>query len=73
MPLFCGVVKYFRISNDRYHRQEDGNLSFRYDEPSMTVVIEDTTDKRTPEEILAEIETLDNEAADAMAAIKELL
>ena len=34
---------------------------------------EDTTDKRTPEEILAEIEELDLEAATAIAAIKELL
>jgi len=33
----------------------------------------DTTDKRTPEEILAEIEELDLEAAQAIAAIKELL
>jgi type I restriction enzyme M protein len=33
----------------------------------------DTTDKRTPEEILAEIEELDLEAASAIAAIKELL
>ena len=35
--------------------------------------VEDTSEKRTPSEILAEIEALDNEAADAMAAIKELL
>ena len=34
---------------------------------------EDTTDKRTPEEILAEIEALDNEVAEAMVAIRELL
>ncbi len=33
----------------------------------------DTTDKRTPEQILAEIEELDLEAATAIAAIKELL
>ena len=33
----------------------------------------DTTDKRTPEEILAEIEELDLEAATAISAIKELL
>ena len=33
----------------------------------------DTTDKRTPEEILAEIEELDLEASTAIAAIKELL
>ena len=33
----------------------------------------DTTDNRTPEEILAEIEELDLEAATAIAAIKELL
>lgn len=33
----------------------------------------DTTDKRTPEEILAKIEKLDLEAATAIAAIKELL
>jgi type I restriction enzyme M protein len=33
----------------------------------------DTTDKRTPEKILAEIEGLDLEAATAIAAIKELL
>jgi len=33
----------------------------------------DTTDKRTPDEILAEIEELDLEAARAIAAIKELL
>ncbi len=35
--------------------------------------IEDTSEKRTPSEIFAEIEALDNEAAEAMAAIKELL
>ena len=35
--------------------------------------VEDTTEKRTPSEILAEIEALDNEAAEAMAVIKELL
>jgi type I restriction enzyme M protein len=35
--------------------------------------VEDTSEKRTPPEILAEIEELDNEAAEAMAAIKELL
>mgnify|MGYP001246341361 CR=1 FL=1 len=35
--------------------------------------VEDTSDKRTPEEILAEIESLDFEAAEAMAYIKELL
>ena len=34
---------------------------------------EDTSEKRTPSEILAEIEALDNEAAKAMAAIKALL
>lgn len=34
---------------------------------------EDTSEKRTPSEILAEIEALDSEAAEAMAAIKELL
>jgi len=34
---------------------------------------EDTTEKRTPSEILAEIEELDHEASEAMAAIKELL
>ena len=33
----------------------------------------DTTDKRTPEQILAEIEELDLEASTAIAAIKELL
>ena len=33
----------------------------------------DTSDKRTPDEILAEIEELDIEAANAIAAIKELL
>ena len=33
----------------------------------------DTTDKRTPQEILAEIEELDLEVATAIAAIKELL
>jgi type I restriction enzyme M protein len=33
----------------------------------------DTTDKRTPAEILAEIEELDLEAGSAIAAIKELL
>lgn len=33
----------------------------------------DTTDKRTPEQILAEIQELDLEAAAAIAAIKELL
>ena len=35
--------------------------------------VEDTSEKRTPSEILAEIAALDNEAAKAMAAIKELL
>jgi len=35
--------------------------------------VEDTSEKRTPSEILAEIEALDSEAAEAMAAIKELL
>ena len=35
--------------------------------------VEDTSEKRTPSEILAEIEALDKEAAEAMAAIKELL
>ena len=35
--------------------------------------VEDTSEKRSPSEILAEIEALDNEAAEAMAAIKELL
>jgi len=35
--------------------------------------IEDTSEKRTPSEILAAIETLDNDAAEALAAIKELL
>ena len=35
--------------------------------------VEDTSEKRTPSEILAEIEALDNEATEAMAAIKELL
>ena len=35
--------------------------------------VEDTNEKRTPSEILAEIEALDVEAAEAMAAIKELL
>ncbi len=35
--------------------------------------IEDTSEKRTPSEILAEIEALDNEATEAMVAIKELL
>tara|TARA_B100001057_G_scaffold28203_1_gene25890 strand:+ start:371 stop:1816 length:1446 start_codon:yes stop_codon:yes gene_type:complete len=34
---------------------------------------EDTSEKRTPSEILSEIEVLENEAAKAMAAIKELL
>ena len=33
----------------------------------------DTSDKRTPEQILAEIEELDIEASTAIAAIKELL
>ena len=33
----------------------------------------DTTDKRTPEQILEEIEQLDLDAATAIAAIKELL
>jgi type I restriction enzyme M protein len=33
----------------------------------------DTTDKRTPEQILEEIEQLDFDAATAIAAIKELL
>jgi type I restriction enzyme M protein len=33
----------------------------------------DTTDKRTPEQILEEIEQLDLDAASAIAAIKELL
>ena len=35
--------------------------------------IKDTTDKRTPEEILAEIEEIDLEASTAIAVIKELL
>ena len=35
--------------------------------------VEDTSEKRTPSEIIAEIEDLDSEAAKAMAAIKELL
>ena len=35
--------------------------------------VEDTSEKRTPSEILAEIEVLDSEAAKAMAAIKGLL
>ena len=35
--------------------------------------LKDTTDNRTPEQILAEIEELDLEAATAIAAIKELL
>ena len=35
--------------------------------------VEDTSEKRTPSEILTEIEALDNEAAEAMAAIRELL
>ena len=35
--------------------------------------IEDTSEKRTPSEILAKIEALDTQAAEAMAAIKELL
>ena len=35
--------------------------------------IEDTSEKRTPSEILAAIETLDNDAAEALAAIKELI
>ena len=35
--------------------------------------IEDTTEKRTPSEILAEIEALDKEADEAIAAIKELI
>ena len=35
--------------------------------------VEDTSEKRTPIEILAEIEALDNEAAIAMSAIEELL
>tara|TARA_B100000212_G_scaffold70234_1_gene49318 strand:+ start:913 stop:2340 length:1428 start_codon:yes stop_codon:yes gene_type:complete len=35
--------------------------------------VEDTSEKRKPSEILAEIEVLDKKAAEAMAAIKELL
>ena len=35
--------------------------------------VEDTSEKRTPSEILAEIVALDNEAAEAMAAVRELL
>ena len=35
--------------------------------------VEDISEKRTPSEILAEIEDLNNEAAKAMAAIKDLL
>ena len=35
--------------------------------------VEDTSEKRTPSEILAEIEVLDSEASKAMEAIKELL
>ncbi len=35
--------------------------------------VEDTNEKRTPSEIIAEIEALDNEAAESIAAIKGLL
>jgi type I restriction enzyme M protein len=35
--------------------------------------VEDTSEKRTPSEILAEIEALDNDAAAVMAALKDLL
>ena len=35
--------------------------------------VEDTSEKRTPSEIIVEIEALDTQAAEAMAAIKELL
>lgn len=35
--------------------------------------VEDTSDKRTPSEILAEIEALDHEAEEVIVAIKELL
>ena len=44
-----------------------------WDLSSTNPNVEDTSEKRTPSEILAEIEALDNEAAKAMAAIKELL
>ena len=35
--------------------------------------VEDTSEKRSPSEILAEIEALDKEASEAIASIKELL
>ena len=44
-----------------------------WDLSSANPNVEDTSEKRTPSEILAEIEALDNEASEAMAAIKELL
>ena len=44
-----------------------------WDLSSANPNVEDTSEKRTPSEILAEIEALDIEAAEAMAAIKELL
>ena len=44
-----------------------------WDLTSSNPNVEDTSEKRTPSEILAEIEALDNEATEAMAAIKELL
>ena len=44
-----------------------------WDLSPMNPNIEDTSEKRTPSEILAEIESLDNEAAKTMEAIKELL
>ncbi len=44
-----------------------------WDLSSNNPTIEDSSEKRSPAEILAEIEALDNEAAEAVAAIKELL
>ena len=39
-----------------------------WDLSSTNPNVEDTSEKRTPSEILAEIEALDNEAAEAMAS-----
>tara|TARA_B100000886_G_scaffold340186_1_gene308312 strand:+ start:269 stop:1723 length:1455 start_codon:yes stop_codon:yes gene_type:complete len=44
-----------------------------WDLSSTNPNIEDTSEKRTPSEILAEIEALDKEVAEAMAVIRELL
>ena len=51
----------------------DGVDKETWDLSSNNPNVEDTSEKRTTSEILAEIEALDNEAAEAMSAIKDLL